>query len=211
MMETVLGWVSSYGYVAIFSLLVLGIIGLPIPDETLLLFVGYLIHRGQLRLLPSLASAFLGSLCGITLSYAVGRTFGLYLVRKYGRYFHITDERMERVHRWFGQMGRWALTFGYYVPGVRHLTAYVAGASRLELPVFALFAYSGGLLWSASFISLGYFLGQRWSHVGEGLQLRLAATALALASIFAYVRFRRRRPASPEPPKGEAGAPRRDA
>ncbi|HKC10930.1 MAG TPA: DedA family protein, partial [Vicinamibacteria bacterium] len=68
-------WIAHYGYVAIFSLLVLGIIGLPIPDETLLLFVGYLIYKGQLRAIPSLASAFLGSLCGITLSYAVGRTF----------------------------------------------------------------------------------------------------------------------------------------
>jgi membrane protein DedA with SNARE-associated domain len=193
MMETALQWVAHYGYVAIFSLLVLGIIGLPIPDETLLLFVGYLIYRGQLRPIPSLISAFLGSLCGITLSYAVGRTFGLYVVKTYGHYFHVTDERMERVHRWFRQMGRWALTFGYYVPGVRHLTAYVAGASKLELPVFALFAYSGGLVWSASFIGLGYALGQRWSHVGVGLQLHLALTAaVALILIFVYIRFRRR-------------------
>ncbi|HXB53892.1 MAG TPA: DedA family protein [Vicinamibacteria bacterium] len=185
-------WVAQYGYVAIFSLLVLGIIGLPIPDETLLLFVGYLIYKGQLRPIPSLASAFLGSLCGITLSYAVGRTFGLYVIRKYGRYVRVTDERMKRVHRWFQQMGRWALTFGYYVPGVRHLTAYVAGASKLELPVFALFAYSGGLLWSGTFIGLGYALGQRWSHVGLG-QLHLALTAaVALILIFAYIWYRRR-------------------
>jgi membrane protein DedA with SNARE-associated domain len=192
-METVLQWVAHYGYVAIFSLLVLGIIGLPIPDETMLLFVGYLIYRGQLRLLPSLLSAFLGSLCGITLSYAIGRTFGLYLVKTYGRYVHVTDARMDQVHRWFRQMGRWSLTFGYYVPGVRHLTAYVAGASRLELPVFALFAYSGALVWSSTFIGLGYALGQRWSHVGLGLQQHLALTAVvALVLIFAYMRFRRR-------------------
>ncbi len=153
-------WIAHYGYVAIFSLLVLGIIGLPIPDETLLLFVGYLIYKGQLRAIPSLASAFLGSLCGITLSYAVGRTFGL--------------------------------TFGYYVPGVRHLTAYVAGASKLELPVFALFAYSGGLLWAGTFIGLGYGLGQRWSKVGLG-QLHLAMTAaVVLVLFFLYIRYRRR-------------------
>src|SRR5260370_29382653 len=83
MMETALQWVAHYGYVAIFSLLVLGIIGLPIPDETLLLFVGYLIYRGQLRPIPSLISAFLGSLCWITLSYAFGRTFGLHVVKTY--------------------------------------------------------------------------------------------------------------------------------
>jgi membrane protein DedA with SNARE-associated domain len=194
LMETVLGWVAHYGYAAIFSLLVLGIIGLPIPDETLLLFVGYLIYRGQLRLFPSLASAVLGSLCGITLSYAVGRTFGLYLVRRYGRYVHITDKRMEQVQNWFHHLGRWTLTFGYYVPGVRHLTAYVAGASRLELPIFALFAYSGGLVWSTSFIALGYTLGQRWSQLGEGLQVHIALIAAVVFVVaFAYVSYRRRR------------------
>ena len=191
--ETVLGWVAHYGYVAIFSLLVLGIIGLPIPDETLLLFVGYLIFRGDLRPVPSLLSAVLGSLCGITLSYAVGRTFGLYLIRRYGRYVHITDRRMEQVLSWFHSLGRWALTFGYYVPGVRHLTAYVAGASRLELPIFALFAYSGGIVWSASFIGLGYALGQRWSQIGEGIQLRVALTAgVAFVLVIVYLRYRRR-------------------
>src|SRR5262249_22475194 len=149
--------------------------------------------RGQLRLLPSLASAILGSFCGITLSYAVGRTFGLYLVRRYGRYFHITDERMELVQNWFHHLGRWTLTFGYYVPGVRHLTASVARAWRLALPIFALFAYSGGLLWSTSFIALGYFLGQRWSQLGEGLQFHIALIAAVVFVVaFAYVRYRRR-------------------
>ena len=45
-MESVLSWVSSYGYVAIFLSMVLGIVGLPIPDETLLVFSGYLQRDG---------------------------------------------------------------------------------------------------------------------------------------------------------------------
>lgn len=35
-------WITHYGYVAIFVLLMLGIVGLPVPDEALLTFVGYL-------------------------------------------------------------------------------------------------------------------------------------------------------------------------
>ena len=41
-MEAVFGWVATYGYGALFGLLIFGIVGLPIPDETLLVFCGYL-------------------------------------------------------------------------------------------------------------------------------------------------------------------------
>ena len=83
-MELILHWISEYGYFGLFSLLVLGIVGLPVPDETLLTFAGYLIFRGQLRLVPTMLAAFLGSACGITLSYTLGRLTGYFLIEKYG-------------------------------------------------------------------------------------------------------------------------------
>jgi membrane protein DedA with SNARE-associated domain len=193
-METIFQWVSQYGYLGLFLALVLGIVGLPIPDETLLTFAGWLVYRGRLHLVPALSSAFLGSLCGITLSYTLGRTFGLYLIHRYGRYLHVTDEKLERVHRWFRRAGRWTLTFGYFLPGIRHLTAYVAGASKLEFPVFGLFAYSGGLLWSSTFISLGYSLGDEWARAGEKIQHHLAlgfALVFVLAAVYFLLRRRK--------------------
>ncbi len=188
-------WIVEYGYLGIFSLLVLGIVGLPVPDETVLVVVGYLVRRGTLRALPSFGAACLGSLCGITLSYALGRTFGLYLVQRYGRRLGATSERMERVHRWFRQIGRWTLAIGYYLPGVRHLTAYLAGAADLELPVFALFAYSGGVVWSTSFLVLGYSLGPRGAQVAEVFHRHVVVAAAALLLV-AYVTLRSRSKAS---------------
>ncbi|HWQ56307.1 MAG TPA: hypothetical protein VN442_21650 [Bryobacteraceae bacterium] len=64
---------------------------------------------------------------GITASYILGRTLGIGLICRYERYVHLTGERIAKAHDWFERVGRWALTFGYYVPGVRHLTAYAAG------------------------------------------------------------------------------------
>lgn len=52
------------------------------------------------------------------------------------------------------------LIIGYFIPGVRHLTAYLAGISRIDFQKFMIFAYSGALLWSITFISLGYELGE---------------------------------------------------
>lgn len=163
--KTVFHWISEYGYGAIVFLLMLGIVGLPVPDETILTFSGYLVFKNRLHFAPTVLAAFLGSSCGITLSYMLGRAFGIPLIHRYGRYLHITEERLQRVHGWLEHAGAWSLTFGYFLPGVRHLTAYVAGTSKLELRIFTLFAYSGALLWTSAFVSAGYILGEQGSKV----------------------------------------------
>jgi membrane protein DedA with SNARE-associated domain len=161
-MESLLGWLSHYGYAGLFSLLVLGIAGLPVPDETLLVFSGYLISTGRLHPALTFVAALAGSICGISLSYTIGRTLGYAAVSRYGRWLHVTEERLERVHRWFQRIGEWLLMFGYFIPGVRHFTALVAGASRLEYATFARFAYAGAAIWVATFLLLGYFVGEHW-------------------------------------------------
>jgi len=200
-MDSVYHLISHYGLIAVFGLLVLGIVGLPVPDETLLTFSGYLVYRGQFQYVPTVITALAGSICGITISYTIGRTGGLYLIHKYGPYVHLTQERIERVHRWFVRLGRWALFFGYFMPGIRHLTAVVAGSSEVEPHVFALFAYSGGLLWVISFVSLGYFLGEQWSRIDQEIHgVLLWITVAAVAAALAYWWLRRRKSARLAPP-----------
>jgi len=192
MVEQIGQWISTYGYPAIFVLLVFGIVGLPVPDETLLTFTGYLIFKGRLHLLPAFFSAFTGSACGITISYILGRTFGLALIHRYGKYIHLTEERIQYAHNWFERVGRWGLTFGYFVPGVRHFTAYAAGMSCLSPPEFAAFAYSGAFLWASAFISLGYFLGERWESTSEEIhKYLLLATGLAILAGLLYFAWRK--------------------
>ena len=171
----VLAWITQYGYVAIFCLLVLGIVGLPVPDETLLTFTGYLIFKQHLAAPLAFLAAFFGSACGITISYWLGRIFGMKLIHRYGKYLRIKEEHLDKAHAFFARAGHWSLTFGYFVPGVRHFTAYAAGISGLEAPVFGLFAYSGAGLWVASFLTLGYFLGERWKAVEHEIHRYLSA------------------------------------
>src|SRR3954471_13215700 len=179
MEDQVLAWITQYGYVAIFSLLVLGIVGLPVPDETLLTLTGVLVHAGHLSLPLAFLAAFLGSACGITISYLLGRTWGLKLIHRYGRYLRIREEHVEKAHAWFQHAGHWSLTFGYFIPGVRHFTAYAAGMSCLEPRTFILFAYGGAALWATTFMSLGYFLGDRWKTVLENIHQYLIWLTIA--------------------------------
>jgi membrane protein DedA with SNARE-associated domain len=166
-MEAITNWITQYGCVAIFCLLMLGIVGLPVPDEILLTLVGYLIFEEILHPVPAAVAAFLGSICGITLSYTLGRTCGAPLIEKYGRFVNLKMKHLDQVRRWFNRIGKWTLTGGYFFPGVRHFTGFVAGTSKLQLPVFAGYAYLGALCWAATFISLGYFLGAEWPVIAE--------------------------------------------
>jgi len=196
-METITYWIGQYGYFGIFSLLVLGIVGLPVPDEWLLTFAGFLIFKQKLHPLPTVLAALLGSTCGITVSYILGRSLGLYLIHKYGPLIHITQERLDWVHDWFARVGTWGLLFGYFIPGVRHLTALVAGTSKLRPLLFAVFAYTGACLWVGTFISVGYFFGEKWNWVLAQVESHLDVSiwiALGLLAIYLFVRYRFKKP-----------------
>jgi len=197
-MEMILQWVAHYGYAAIFSLLVLGIVGLPVPDEWLLTFVGYLVYKKNLHFFPAFGSACLGSMCGITISYILGRSLGIFLLHRYGWIFHITPEGMDRVHSWFDRFGTWTLLVGYFVPGVRHVTAVVAGTSGLRPMLFSIFAYTGAVIWSMTFIGVGYFFGDQWSQVLEQVNRHIKKVTwtivicIVLYLIWRFWHFRKR-------------------
>src|ERR1041385_5449659 len=98
MWHDILHWIAEhgqdYGALAIFLLLALGIIGLPIPDEMLLTFAGHLIFKGKLQPTPTVLAALLGSIVGISVSYALGRWMGNHVIKKYGAKIHLTEERL---------------------------------------------------------------------------------------------------------------------
>jgi membrane protein DedA with SNARE-associated domain len=172
----------------------LGIVGIPIPDEGVLTFAGYLIYKGDLQPVPTMAAAFLGSACGITVSYGLGRTVGLYLIKKYGHLVHLTASDVDRVQQWFDRVGKWGLLFGYFVPSVRHVTAVVAGSAKLRPLVFAAFAYTGGFIWSVTFIAIGYFLGEEWARVSTKIHHPLAiGSSLVIVLLLLYWVVQRRK------------------
>jgi len=199
MREAAFQWIIHHGYAGIFSLLVFGIVGLPVPDEWLLTFSGYLVFKDTLSFVPTLGAAFLGSACGITFSYALGRIFDTYVLIKYGRVFHLTPQRLARVHAWFERRGRWTLLVGYFIPGVRHLTGYVAGASELDFANFALFAYTGAFCWAAVFITLGYVLGEQWNRVLQSLhetKILIIVAVIGIVAGYILIEYLRRQRAT---------------
>ncbi len=192
-MEILQDWIVSYGYVSLVILLMLGIVGAPFPDDLILLFAGYLVSAGYLKPGPTMVSAWVGSLFGISLSYALGRFFGFPIVYRYGHLVRVSSDRLDQLSCWYNRFGKWGLLFGYFIAGVRHWTAFFAGISKLRIPVFALFAYTGGLLWSISMISMGYILGEQWAVIAQYASYQvLIFLIIGLAFFTAYILNRKR-------------------
>jgi len=164
-MHPLLTLVAKYSYLGIFLALGLGILGLPIPDETLMAFVGFQAFQGKLYYPSAVLVAFIGTTCGITIGYFLGRGFGHPFLEKYSVRMRIKRKHLHKAERWYNRYGKFALFIGYFIPGVRHFTAIFAGVALMPYRVFAVFAYFGGLLWTVTFVSLGYFLGKNWQFV----------------------------------------------
>lgn len=193
--DSLVVWLAEYGNFALFGLLAVGIVGLPIPDETLITFAGVMMAKGHLALIPTILTAYIGSCFGITVSYVIGRTAGIYLIKRYGPRVGLTQTKLDQVHRWFERIGKWTLCVGYFIPGVRHLVGYVAGATALNFGQFALFAYLGAALWVSLFLMLGYFSGQHLTSVVQFLidnieNLFLLLSFLALLGLLISVIWR---------------------
>ncbi|WHY69388.1 DedA family protein [Neobacillus sp. SuZ13] len=187
---------EHYGYFGIIFALIGGIVGLPLPDEVLLTYIGYNVFKGELSYIISIVSAFIGASAGISLSYYIGYRFGLPLITKYGPKFHITEQKMNKTMKLFRKFGPFLLLFGYFIPGVRHLTAYIGAVNRFPFKKFTVYAYTGALIWSFAFITLGRILGENWHTVERYMStysIYIITFFLALLIIIYFFRKRRNR------------------
>ena len=181
--------VSLHGYGVLFVVFAPGIFGPALRTDGLCACLGYRLLKRQLHPVPTVTAAVFGTICGMTINYVLGRTFGFYLVNRFGALIRLTPEKILQMHNWFERSGRWGLLFGYYLPGVRHLTAFAAGTSKMTFWEFVLFGYLGGILWSGTFITLGYFLEEHWARETKRIHHILEIGSLVVLAVLGLYFF----------------------
>ncbi|WML37516.1 VTT domain-containing protein [Clostridium sp. OS1-26] len=187
---------DQYGYIVLFAALMLELIAFPLPGEILMSYCGFLIFQGKLNWGLSIIIASAGAILGITISYFVGETLGIRFFRKYGRYVHLGPEKLDKTSIWFEQYGNRLLVVAYFIPGVRHITGYFSGITKISFSRFAISAYSGAFLWTSTFISLGKVLGANWrtfhGTVKKYSIIGGIILVVIIASIYLYKNYRSR-------------------
>jgi membrane protein DedA with SNARE-associated domain len=188
--------IHQYGYAGIYGSLVLGIVGVPVPDEILMLFCGFLVSKGELKYFPTLITAFCGSISGMSVSYFVAYKLEHYLKRKKKAFV----EKIAGLSSWFQKYGKFAIIIGYFIPGIRYITAYFAGMSEIRYRHFITYAAIGAAVWTTTFITLGLYLGKQWkkySHIiYHDSKYIILIIAVAVILFVIYKIIKRKKPVS---------------
>ncbi len=155
----ILATVHDWGYGGIFVMMMLESTVLPVPSELVLIPAGYLAHQGQMNLWLIVLSATLGSLVGASINYAFALWVGRPFLQRWGRYFFVRPELLDKTDHFFQKYGAISTFTGRLVPGIRHLISLPAGLTRMNTSQFAFYTCLGAGLWSLILTLFGYFLG----------------------------------------------------
>ena len=171
--------VEHWGYGAIFAVMVLGNVGLPVPEETVLTLAGYLVWRGDLRLWLVLIVGIASAASGDNVGYWLGRRLGGPALRRYGTRVWLSPARVEATERFIRKHAALAVFVARFVPGLRFAAGPVAGITGIPAFVFFIANILGACCYVPVMVGIGYALGR-----GLGPRLEQArATTVAVEHV----------------------------
>jgi membrane protein DedA with SNARE-associated domain len=187
---------------ALFGLLTVEESGVPVPvpGDIVMMYAGYEVHLGQVIWYQALLSGILATLIGSCILYNIGRRGGRPILKRYGRFLHLTLDRQDRIEGWLGRYGGAAVFAGRLVPGMRCASSFVAGTFGIPFPTFLVATAASATVWWSLFLYLGSQLGRRVAPVVAGQPysvLFLVGGAVLMSLVPLYVRFRMSREARP--------------
>jgi len=166
-------FVEHWGYAAIFAVVVLGNVGLPVPEETVLSLAGYLVWRGDLRLWLVLIVGIVSASVGDNIGYWLGRSLGGAALRRYGTRLWLSPAKLEASQRLVLKYGAVAVFVARFLPGLRFAAGPVAGITGIPAPVFFITNVLGACLYVPVVVGIGYAIGR-----GVGPRLEQARTTV---------------------------------
>jgi membrane protein DedA with SNARE-associated domain len=191
-------FVQSVGYPGLFLLITLESTLVPIPSELVMPFAGFLASQGDMSLPLVLAINTAGAAVGSTLSYLLGLYAGRPFLDRYGKWFLLRHEDIEKTHAFFEKHGRVTIFAARFLPVIRHVISVPAGIARMRYDAFLLLTCLGATIWGGALILLGYFLGENWESWASSLKHvdlligGLIVLAVAVVAIRFFVRRKQR-------------------
>jgi len=184
--------ISGFGYIGIFIMMFLESSFFPFPSEVVMIPAGYLIFTEQMSWTPALAAAIFGSLAGAMLNYYLAISLGRKLLVRYGRYFFMTEEKMNKLESFFKKHGAISTFIGRLIPGIRQYISFPAGLARMKIAQFIFYTGAGAGIWVLVLTILGFYIGENQDLAKEYLQQILLIT-LSLAALIVIFYIKRTR------------------
>ena len=160
--EFVINLISNYGYLGMFLGMVLEAVIIAIPSELILATGGILASKKIFTFFGAFLTGLLGSVFCAIVIYFMGYFGGKPFVKKYGKYFFMKEEDLEKSDTWFNKYGMLSALIGRNFPIVRTLISLPIGIMRLSFYKFVLYTTLGSIPWTLAFVYVGYALGGNW-------------------------------------------------
>ncbi|MGZ9584305.1 VTT domain-containing protein [Paenibacillus marinisediminis] len=186
MLDWIMRWIDQNGYIVLFFVPMLELLFVPVSAEFVMGYCGVLVFQGKLNWFISILVAATGSSIGMTLAYWIGYKLGTPFFEKYGSRIHMGPDRLNKASQWFQRYGNKVITINYFITGVRHITGYFSGITRIPFRTYIIYASIGAFLWAATFVSLGKLFGPEWDRYHVIIKKYVVVVTIIIAVVFVF-------------------------
>jgi membrane-associated protein len=166
---------------------------LVVPGEAGMVVAGAAASRADVPLVTMIAAAAVGAVAGDSVSYWVGRRWGMSVIRRWEPLRRRLEPRVERSHKYFAERGGVAVFLGRFVGAVRGVVPAVAGMSAMPYRRFLPWNVLASLVWTTAVVSAGYLLGRNVEKVVSRTSLVITLLVVGGAVTWWLMRRRNRR------------------
>ena len=185
------GLIAHDGYWALFALVALESLGIPLPGETILIAAGaYAGHTHKLNIWVIWIVAAAAAIVGDNIGYWIGSKGGYPLLRRYGRYIRLKEPEIKVGRYVFDRYGGSVVFFGRFVSILRTYAAFLAGTNKMKWHKFLVFNMAGGIVWAGFYAFASYYLGDALTHASGEINWILAG--VAIVAVFVTIMLVRR-------------------
>lgn len=188
--ETIL----AFGYPGIVFLMAVESSLVPFPSELVMPPAGYLVHEGKMAWFWVVASGLFGTMLGAWFNYFLALRLGRPFFLKYGRYFLVSQESIEKADAFFAKHGEITTFVGRLLPVIRQLISLPAGLARMNFWKFSFYTALGAGIWVFILTWIGWQVGRNKDLLQEYLHsAAIWLLALVAVVVVVYVKLAGRR------------------
>ncbi|MGE0738771.1 DedA family protein [Sulfurimonas sp.] len=184
--------ILDWGYLGVFVLMTIESSFIPFPSEIVLIPAGYLASKGEMHIGMIMLSALGGSMIGAFINYYLALLLGRKILSKYGKYFFIKENALQKMDDYFEKHGHISTFIGRLLPGIRQLISIPAGLARMNLAVFSIYTALGASLWAFILVMLGYTIGENQELLDAYLkQITFVVVVILVLLALWYIRYQK--------------------
>jgi len=163
------------------------LVGSFVPGHALIILAGFLSNIGILDVRFVIAAAVTGAILGDIGSYMIGKKYGYTFLMRFGKYFFLQQEHIEKAKAVMAKHSGKALILGRFNPVTRALTPFLAGTSELPIKKFWFYDIIGCITWAVASVTVGYIFGASYEVISQYVgKFIFIATLISIFIIWAY-------------------------